>query len=67
MLVLSRKENQKVFIGSEVVLTLLAIRGDKVRIGIEAPQGIQIARDDLSGQSFDNMQQVREFRNANPK
>lgn len=47
MLVLSRKRNESVVIGDNVVVTLLEIRGDKVRLGIEAPQDISVHRQEV--------------------
>lgn len=47
MLVLSRKVNQKVLIGSDIVVTVAAIEGVKVRLGIEAPKNVQILRDEI--------------------
>lgn len=45
MLVLSRKKNESVVIGdSEVVVTIVEIRGDKVKLGFEAPPGIAVNR-----------------------
>ena len=42
MLVLSRKESEKIMLGDEVVLTIVRISGDRVRLGIEAPSGMLI-------------------------
>jgi carbon storage regulator len=47
MLVLSRKENERVFIGDEIVITILGANGKTTRIGIEAPAAIQIQREEL--------------------
>ena len=44
MLVLSRKLNQRIKIGEEIEITIVAVSGDSVRIGIEAPQHIKILR-----------------------
>jgi carbon storage regulator len=44
MLVLTRKYGQKIMIGDDIVITVLESRGDSVRIGIEAPEGISIKR-----------------------
>ena len=45
MLVLSRHRDESIMIGDDVVVTIVDIRGDKVRLGIDAPQDIQcIAR-----------------------
>ena len=44
MLVLTRKANQSIMIGDEVEITVLAIMGEKVRIGIEAPRSVPVFR-----------------------
>ena len=46
MLVLSRKRSQEIHIDGGIRLTVVSIRGDKVRIGIEAPDGTAIVRPD---------------------
>lgn len=47
MLVLSRHTNERIFIGSDIVLTVVEIRGDKVRLGIEAPADIRVDREEV--------------------
>ena len=47
MLVLSRKENQRVFIGDKIVITILRTKGNAIRLGIEAPADVQIQREEL--------------------
>ncbi len=47
MLVLSRKESQRIRLGDSIVITVVRIAGDKVRIGIEAPRSIVVLRDEL--------------------
>jgi carbon storage regulator len=44
MLVLSRHRDQSIMIGDDVVVTIVDIRGDKVRLGINAPQDIPVHR-----------------------
>ena len=44
MLVLSRHRDESIQIGDGVTITIVDIRGDKVRIGVEAPQDMQIHR-----------------------
>lgn len=48
MLVLSRHENQQIFIGDDIVITVVQIVGDKVRIGIEAPIEIPVHRREVA-------------------
>ena len=47
MLVLSRKENERIRVGDSVVVTVVRVSGDKVRIGIEAPPHVRVLRDEL--------------------
>ncbi len=44
MLVLSRKPKEKVMIGNDVEVTVVDIRGDKVRLGIQAPGDVKVHR-----------------------
>lgn len=47
MLVLSRHRDESIMIGDDVVVTIVDIRGDKVRLGIEAPQSIPVHRQEV--------------------
>jgi carbon storage regulator len=47
MLVLSRKESQRIRLGDSIVVTVVKISGDKVRIGIEAPADVLVLREEL--------------------
>ena len=47
MLVLSRHPDEKIHIGDNIVLTVVEVRGDKVRIGIEAPRDITVHRQEI--------------------
>ena len=44
MLVLTRKSNQSIMIGDDIEITVLAVMGEKVRIGIEAPRSVPVFR-----------------------
>jgi len=47
MLVLSRQRDESIIIGDNVVVTIVDIRGDKVRLGIEAPSEIPVHRQEV--------------------
>ena len=47
MLVLSRKPGEKICLGSDIVVTVLEIKGRQVRIGIDAPDRVNIVRAEL--------------------
>lgn len=47
MLVLSRKKSQCIVIGEDVTITVVEIRGDKVRLGIEAPKEVPVNRSEV--------------------
>jgi carbon storage regulator len=56
MLVLTRKSNQSIMIGDDVEVSVLAIMGEKVRIGIEAPRSVPVFRKEV----YVEIQQDRE-------
>ena len=47
MLVLSRHRDESIMIGDNVMITIVDIRGDKVRLGIDAPQEIPVHRQEV--------------------
>jgi len=47
MLVLSRKQNERIRVGEAVVVTVVRVSGDKVRIGIEAPPHVRVLREEI--------------------
>jgi carbon storage regulator len=47
LLVLTRKSNQSIMIGDDIEVSVLAIMGEKVRIGIEAPRSIPVFRKEV--------------------
>lgn len=47
MLVLTRRANQSIMIGNDVVVTVLEVRGDQVRIGIAAPRSVTVHREEV--------------------
>jgi carbon storage regulator len=47
VLVLTRRANQSIMIGHEIVVTVLEVRGDQVRLGIKAPRSIDVHREEI--------------------
>ncbi len=47
MLVLSRQRDESIFIGDNIKITVVDIRGDKVRLGIEAPSEVPVHRQEV--------------------
>ena len=62
MLVLSRSVGQKIIIGEDIVLTVVAIEGNQVRLGIEAPETVPILRQELDEQAEDRLPALITFR-----
>lgn len=54
MLVLTRKLNESVRISDDIVVTLLEIRGNRIRLGITAPKDIEITRGELLDEPTDD-------------
>jgi len=48
MLVLARRKNEKIIIGEGIVVTVVAIQGDRVRLGIEAPPEVPVHREEIA-------------------
>ncbi len=48
MLVLTRKQQEKIHIGDSITITILRVKGQAVRVGIEAPDGVRILRGELA-------------------
>ena len=51
MLVLSRKKREQIVIGENIIITVVEVRGDKVRLGIEAPREVPIHRRDAENRN----------------
>lgn len=47
MLVLSRRESERIKVGDSIIVTVVRVVGDKVRLGIEAPPNVLVLRDEL--------------------
>jgi carbon storage regulator len=62
MLVLSRQRDESIFIGDNIKITVVDIRGDKVRLGIEAPTEIPVHRQEV----YEAIQRENLHRNGVP-
>ena len=47
MLILSRKINEKIMIGDDISISIIEIRGDQVRIGVDAPKSVKVFRQEV--------------------
>lgn len=47
MLVLSRKKDEKIRIGDHITVMVIEMRGDKVRLGVEAPRDVSVHREEI--------------------
>lgn len=47
MLILTRKLNEKLVIGDGIVISIIEVRGDQVKIGIEAPKSVKVFRQEV--------------------
>jgi carbon storage regulator len=47
MLILSRKANEKIMIGDDISITIMEIRGDQIRVGVEAPKNVKVYRQEV--------------------
>jgi len=63
VLVLTRRANQSIMIGHEIVVTVLKVRGDQVRLGIRAPRSIDVHREEI----FAQLQQANRDAAVKPK
>src|SRR4051794_23821283 len=63
VLVLTRRANQSIMIGHEIVVTVLEVRGDQVRLGIKAPRSIDVHREEI----FEQLQQANRDAAQAPK
>lgn len=59
MLVLSRKLNEQIVINENITITIVEIRGDRVRIGIDAPKDAPIRRAELAARDVADTQHKR--------
>ena len=59
MLVLSRKKNESIIINDHITVTVVEIRGDKVRLGIDAPKDVSVHRREVY-EAIQNQARLRE-------
>lgn len=62
MLVLSRKKDEKIMIGDNISVMVIEIRGDKVRLGIDAPQDVIVHRQEV----YDAIQKEKAMKSDTP-
>ena len=62
MLVLSRRANQSIVIGSDIIVRVLDIRGDQVRIGVEAPRSVTVHREEVAAEILESNRQAADVR-----
>jgi carbon storage regulator len=53
MLILSRRVNEKIVIGDDIVVSVVEVRGDQVKLGIDAPRNVKVFRQEV----FDAIQE----------
>jgi carbon storage regulator len=47
MLILSRKVNEKIMIGEDISVSIIEVRGDQVRLGVDAPKTVKVFRQEV--------------------
>jgi carbon storage regulator len=65
MLVLSRKKNESIVINDDITIVVVEIRGDKVRLGVEAPKEVPVHRNEVY-EAIRRSQQSGESNSAQP-
>ena len=65
MLVLSRHQNESIIIDGCIKVTVLEIRGDRIRLGIEAPREVPVLREELAPTNKRELADRRELANSN--
>jgi carbon storage regulator len=65
MLVLSRKKNESIVINDDITITIVEIRGDKVRLGVEAPREVPVHRREVFEAIRAADKQLEEYKRKN--
>ncbi len=60
MLVLSRRNSQQIHIGQGIIVTIIAVQGGRVRIGIDAPRDVSVRRGEIRLQKDSTAEQERQ-------
>jgi carbon storage regulator len=53
MLILTRRVNESLLIGDDVTVTVLGVKGNQVRIGVDAPRDVSVQREELANRNED--------------
>ncbi|MDR1076090.1 MAG: carbon storage regulator CsrA [Xanthomonadaceae bacterium] len=64
MLILSRRIGETLIIGDDVTVTLLGVKGNQARIGIDAPKGMPVDRSEIRRQKIENPRPAPEPENG---
>ncbi len=59
MLILTRRIGEKLMIGEDVTITIMAAKGNQIRIGIEAPREIQVHREEIFQRILNERKELR--------
>ena len=66
MLVLTRYRDESIIIGDNIKITIVEVRGDKVRVGIDAPAEISVHREEVYKEIQKGAQEAKERKFADP-
>ena len=66
MLVLSRRQTERLRLGDSITVTVVRVSGDQVRLGIEAPRDVLVLREELDGKKFDKSATINDGRRVSP-
>ena len=67
MLILSRKINEKIMIGDDISVSIIEVRGDQVRIGVDAPKTVKVFRQEVFDAIKEENRAAAESRPVIPK